>query len=204
MSTGSEHKGWWTTLPGMLTAIAGLLTAVTGLLVALNQIGVLGGSEPSEPDLVDETTVGVPGDRPPAAAVEDTSQTADGWTDSSPGEVVLRYYEALRAGDWAGVQATLAPNAEIDVAALRMVRSQAGALDQISDQLTALFEVPEATKGGAPAPAAGEVRIESTRRTGGTARVVVVPADGVSPARHSMELVRTGGTWRILRQGAAP
>lgn len=47
---GKTRTSWWQTLPGILTAAAATITAMTGLLVALDQVGLLGGPRPAQPE----------------------------------------------------------------------------------------------------------------------------------------------------------
>ena len=44
----AEKKSFLTSLPGLLTGVAGLITAVVGLIIALDQVGVIGGSDPEQ------------------------------------------------------------------------------------------------------------------------------------------------------------
>jgi hypothetical protein len=56
----SEHKSFFSTLPGILTAIAGLVTAIAGLILALHQIGFIGAgtSKDSKPTPIEDKKPG--------------------------------------------------------------------------------------------------------------------------------------------------
>lgn len=209
MATGTESKGWWATMPGILTALAGLVTAVAGLLVALHQIGALGGEAESvdspSNSTEDSTPSPVPAGSPmpegdPFGAVTYAPVGPDGPGAGTPGAAVLTFYDALWANDESTLRAVLDPESDLDLAALRFTRSQASTLNHMADQLDALFD-PEGTSASEPVPETEmNVRVEGVWRSGRRARVLVADESG---AQHTVDLVRHGDGWKILRLGGA-
>ncbi len=124
---------------------------------------------------------------------------ADGPRAGTPGAAVLAFYDALWANDEATIRALLAPNAKIDPAALRMTRSEAGALNHMADQLNMLLEpqVPTPPSGAAQRSRSRPyARVEGVWRPGRRARVLVADEAG---AQQTVEVVWAGGSWKLLR-----
>lgn len=71
----SEHKSFFTTLPGILTGLAALITAMGGLIYALSEAGIIAPSKMEQP-VTEITTQKV---IPPIQAKEPLEQTTDGW-----------------------------------------------------------------------------------------------------------------------------
>ena len=209
MATGTESKGWWATMPGILTALAGLVTAVAGLLVALHQIGALGGEAETDPPsnaTEDSTPTPVPAGSSvpgggPGGSVTYAPVGPDGPGAGTAGATVLTFYDALWANDESTLRAVLDPESDLDLAALRFTRSQSNALNHMADQLDALFD-PEGTSAPEPVPETEEmnVRVEGVWRSGRRARALVADESG---AQHMVDLVRHGDGWKVLRLGGA-
>ena len=82
----AEKKSFLTSLPGLLTGVAGVITAVVGLIIALDQVGVIGGSDPA------------PAGGPQAVALATTTgggpTSADEWA-ASANEICGRANDAI-------------------------------------------------------------------------------------------------------------
>ena len=122
----AEKKSFITSLPGLLTGVAGVITAVVGLIIALDQVGVIGGSDPE------------PAGGPQAVALVTTtdgaSTSADEWA-ASANEICARATDAID---------TLPEPEAVDLASVGKVARQLQSINRrMLRDLNALERPPE-------------------------------------------------------------
>jgi hypothetical protein len=122
----ADKKSFLTSLPGILTGVAGLITAVVGLIIALDQVGVIGGSDPEQAGGRQAIAL--------ATTTDGGSSSADEWA-ASANEICGRANDAID---------TLPEPEALDPASVAKVTQQLQAINhRMLRDLNALERPPE-------------------------------------------------------------